>query len=131
MKKRTLNLNESIMASSRDIDDKNLFKTRSGRCVKFNNASLIENNVLKRKKKLITNRLKEILKKAENERNDDDINYLNNHKSIIKKLEDANRSKMNQYLHQSIVIDDDVTIDQKCQQLANAIYQAKHLVSVK
>ena len=103
-------------------------KTRSGRCIKYNNIELVEKNLFKTKEKATINQIKKILEKSEAERTIEEIEYLNTNLEIVKKLENLKKLSANKILHNEIVIDDDHIVESKCEQLANAIHSSKYLV---
>jgi hypothetical protein len=106
----------------------NHLKTRSGRCIKYNNIELVEKNILKKNEKIIIDKIKKILEIKKNDRTKDESDYLIANNDIVKKLDDLKKINLNKILHNEIFIDDETSFESKCKQLANAIYISKNLV---
>jgi NAD-dependent deacetylase sirtuin 7 len=104
-----------------------LLKTRSGRCIKYN-SDYLEKNLKKRERQNLIYQIKKALGKTTSDRTQDDLDLLQNFKDLVHEVDLSARNRQNALQHQEIVVDDQETLQTKCEELANAIFNSKGCV---
>ena len=104
-----------------------LLKTRSGRCIKYN-SDYLEKNLKKRERQNLIYQIKKALGKNVPDRTQDDLDLLKNFKDLVHEVDLSARNRQNALQHQEIVVDDQETLQVKCQELASAIFNSKGCV---
>ena len=101
--------------------------TRSGRCIKYNQA-YIEKYIFKKNQKELIDKLKEILNKSEINSTHDECVYLKDNHDLVEKLEESRKSRAKTLAHLEIHVDDESVIEAKCEQLAAIIKNSKNCI---
>lgn len=104
-----------------------MLKTRSGRVIKENSAFL-KKQAESAEKKLLYKQIKVILDKAESQRNASEHQLLSNFPYIVRQVDSLAKKHLTTKEHNSIFIDPEQNVREKCKQLADLIRESKSCI---
>lgn len=104
-----------------------LHRTRSGRALKFT-SDYTDRCTAKRERTTMIYQVKKALKKPASERTKDDNDLLTNCQDLVKHVDICEKNRIVALAHQEIILDEAEVLEAKCEQLADAIIEAKSCV---
>lgn len=120
-------INESSLSSELNSEADSALsqhRTRSGRFVKHT-SDYLEKQEKKEQRRSLLSQIRSALEKEVCERSKNDHDVLNNFPDLVEQVNACKRSKLAMEAHKEIVLDDEATLNQKCNELADLIYNSK------
>jgi NAD-dependent deacetylase sirtuin 7 len=117
-------LNDSSELNPENESVASQHRTRSGRFVKHT-SDYLEKQERKEQRRSLLNQIRSAIEKEACERSQSDLDVMNNFPDLVEQVNACKRNKLAMEAHKEIVLDDESTLNEKCNELAELVYNSK------